>query len=1331
MGATIIVDGGGGGDYTHIQWAVQNASSGDTILIRQGSYSERITIDGKSLKLIGDDANSIIIQGDGAHNCLELQNSDNNRLENLTVQNGDYGIHISDSHGNNLTNLRCPDNQQGIYIEDSDRNILENVTISNAIIGLHLKRSQANSILNSSVKNNNLGINLFNSPDNLFEKLLLSNNGLQATSSANNNMRNSTVTAPNTEDFNLSSSSTFDLVNSSYDRNSASFEDDNSLITVRWLFEVIAKNTLGQPVTEAVVRIRDNENGSYDRSLGTGADGRTDVIVLTEYTSERAGMVFFTPYNVSVSKDGYGTHHIEPEPELGESAAFDISLLDIEPPRAHAGEDVTVDQHTLVTLNGSGSSDNLAIDNYTWNLTYNGSSFLLYGMSPDFLFHEPGRFRADLNVTDHDGNRARDVLNVTVNDTTLPVPMAGDDVMTEQHSMVTFNASDSSDNVGIEEYRWNFSYGGGEHVLYGIMAQFLFDEAGKYTVTLNVTDLSGNTRTDQVKVTVLDITRPVASAGNDIAVDEGTTVHLNGSHSSDNVGIMNHSWDFTYAGKNVTLYGPVTEFTFHLPGSYGIILTVRDAMNNSADDLRNVTVRDITNPVAVAGEDLIIDQHVKVWFSGYESYDNVGITEYLWIFDYNGTTVRLVGATADHTFHTAGRYDVLLRTRDEEGNYGTDSLVVLVRDITSPVAVITPIKAVDQFTEVILNGSGSRDDVAIASYLWTVHYGDEIILLAGAVRSFRFDLAGNFTVRLDVSDEAGNEDSVSICIEVLDRVPPLARIVGELLADEGDAVILNGSYSADNIGITGYSWTWFEQGEPMVSNEAVLINVFEQPGIYAIRLNVTDAEGQWNTDEVNITIRDITRPVAAAGGNHSVNAGGIVLLDASNSTDNTVIENYTWSFRYAGKDVLLYGRMVEYTLDVPGTYTVTLSVKDGEGNQDDDMMIITVRDGRAESPEKNDQIYLWVFIPVLVIIIIAALVLIIRRRRGRKRSGSGGREGTTPEKGLSQYGESEEDEELEEQHYGPIIPLKEPSALKRRGGGGGGPIITVPREKSLTIPRKGKMVPTGKREMTRVGAPRITPPKNGKPRGRTGRKPSMGIADSSVTCKICFGAVKTGTPVVNCKCGKDYHRSCAVRVGECPGCEFDFCDWLGESREEREGGKEAAFDPGSVHLPSDEEIRKPEKLYLPPATYIDTGEREKKLPIDEIFLMTSYGLLIEHYTFNKKTELDEDMLCGMLSAVTNFMCDAMGRPLKKGEREKELKKIDYGDVTVMFANGEELTIVGMVSGPGKEDVLLHLEEAVKRIEKKYIKVLRGWDGEVKKLEGVKLYMEELVLGEYA
>ncbi|TLZ43232.1 MAG: hypothetical protein E6K19_07745, partial [Methanobacteriota archaeon] len=72
--------------------------------------------------------------------------------------------------------------------------------------------------------------------------------------------------------------------------------------------------------------------------------------------------------------------------------------------------------------------------------------------------------------------------------------------------------------------------------------------------------------------------------------------------------------------------------------------------------------------------------------------------------------------------------------------------------------------------------------------------------------------------------------------------------------------------------------------------------VYEQPGVYAVSLTVWDAANHSNSDTMTITVRDVTAPVANAGPDQTVTEGTEVTLDASGSTDNVAITTYTWTF---------------------------------------------------------------------------------------------------------------------------------------------------------------------------------------------------------------------------------------------------------------------------------------------------------------------------------------------------------------------------------------------------------------------------------------------------
>ena len=113
----------------------------------------------------------------------------------------------------------------------------------------------------------------------------------------------------------------------------------------------------------------------------------------------------------------------------------------------------------------------------------------------------------------------------------VPLPDAGQDTDICQGENFIFNGSGSTDNVGIVNYTWTFSYDNSDIFLYGIAQYFVFDITGKYSITLNTTDVGGNWATDVMVLTVKESGLPIARVGEDIIVIQNETVFFDGSSS--------------------------------------------------------------------------------------------------------------------------------------------------------------------------------------------------------------------------------------------------------------------------------------------------------------------------------------------------------------------------------------------------------------------------------------------------------------------------------------------------------------------------------------------------------------------------------------------------------------------------------------------------------------------------------------------------------------------------------------------------------------------------------------------------------------------------------
>jgi RNA polymerase subunit RPABC4/transcription elongation factor Spt4 len=95
------------------------------------------------------------------------------------------------------------------------------------------------------------------------------------------------------------------------------------------------------------------------------------------------------------------------------SSSGQFEIQDTLPPSADADSDQGVNVDTIVVFDGSGSTDNVGIVNYTWTLT-DGTQKFFYGDTPSYRFQNPGNFRVILNVTDSKGNWNIDTVWVNV-----------------------------------------------------------------------------------------------------------------------------------------------------------------------------------------------------------------------------------------------------------------------------------------------------------------------------------------------------------------------------------------------------------------------------------------------------------------------------------------------------------------------------------------------------------------------------------------------------------------------------------------------------------------------------------------------------------------------------------------------------------------------------------------------------------------------------------------------------------------------------------------------------------------------------------------------------
>jgi PKD repeat protein len=354
-------------------------------------------------------------------------------------------------------------------------------------------------------------------------------------------------------------------------------------------------------------------------------------------------------------------------------------------------------------------------------------------------------------------------------DNSPPTADAGGDQTAIVNTVVTLNASMSWDNVGIVEYKWTFEDGGQQTEL-GEVVDYEFTTVGDHEVTLTVTDGALLNATDSLLVQVSEDQPPVADAGEDQEVNEDVEVTLDGSGSSDDLGVADWEWTFDDGGTQ-TLSGEFATWTFDTPGTYTVTLVVTDTVGQTSEpDTTVITVADLTAPTADAGPDQDVVAGDEVTFDGSDSSDNSGtIANWTWTFEEDGDTLVLYGVSPVRIFSVEGTYPVTLTVKDAAGNSDTDEVVIRVASANEPpVADAGEDAEIEKGETHTFDGTGSSDDGGLAdlNFTWTFVYDGKEEKLYGAEPEFTFEITGEYSVNLTVRDEEGLTDSDTVIVTV-------------------------------------------------------------------------------------------------------------------------------------------------------------------------------------------------------------------------------------------------------------------------------------------------------------------------------------------------------------------------------------------------------------------------------------------------------------------------------------------------------------------------------------------------------------------------------------
>jgi PKD repeat protein len=221
---------------------------------------------------------------------------------------------------------------------------------------------------------------------------------------------------------------------------------------------------------------------------------------------------------------------------------------------------------------------------------------------------------------------------------------------------------------------------------------------------------------------------------------------------------------------------------------------------------------------------------------------NNPIASYSWDF---GDGSSGSGKSPTHSYRSSGSYVARLTISDSLGRSASTAKSINVGQGTLPTVAFTFSPTAPQVGQVVsFNASATRPGPGrtIQSYFWDFGDGDQKTTTS-ALTTHDFIAAGQYTVTLTVTDDAGRTAAGTVSVSVISDAPTADFTFSPASPTVGVNVNFNSGTSTPAPGRTIASYLW-NFGDGATSTAATPSHAFAAVGDYNVVLVVTDSAGK-------------------------------------------------------------------------------------------------------------------------------------------------------------------------------------------------------------------------------------------------------------------------------------------------------------------------------------------------------------------------------------------------------------------------------------------------------------------------------------------------------
>ncbi len=359
--------------------------------------------------------------------------------------------------------------------------------------------------------------------------------------------------------------------------------------------------------------------------------------------------------------------------------------------------------------------------------------------------------------------------------------------------------------------------------------------------------------------------------------------------------------------NKIVLYGG--EIFTGNPGEFYLYYFVQNEAGYSETALRLVVVKDLTgsNPPVI-----------KVNYSNIETIIGISFDlEYgtAWDYEDGNITSSMVIAGDNIDFNKAGKYNVILRATDSDGNTTEKTVIVVVQDPENPKDYFAPVLDIEGPNPYYMNVGEIYEE---PGYYARDNYDTDIYNKVVINSNLNSNKAGTYQITYDATDAAGNvAEQIIRTVIVSDWVAPVLTLNGD------PVIFVNQDENYVELGATA-----IDNSDGDISDLIDITNEVDTTvsGTYGVTYTITDSSGNTTSiDRVVVVIDEYSTPEPVI----ALNGYSLDFVDVGTTYQELGAIAYDIVEGDISEKVIIGGDVVDWNKE--GIYYVTYDVVNSDG----------------------------------------------------------------------------------------------------------------------------------------------------------------------------------------------------------------------------------------------------------------------------------------------------------------------------------------------------------------------------------------------------------------